>query len=288
MRRGLPGDIVFLSGKLFPIRTDLHYGDHKFVLSVSFYTMIYDRVSVMMGFQTIKGALSVFSQSSFQLRAHYFMWVLHGEWKLSDRYKQPSCKQTNEQINKLISPSSDIVWNADSPYKLDKPYGGKYSTLDAALEACVMAKGCTGVNFDGLLYTKCKGTKKSIAVGITSFTRGGKLVVNRGYTWDFKTGYKIVSGYYDGVTYRTASAAMNRCAGSYDCNGINKVGSNKFRLMTGITIKKQPGSSCYVQGSEYLEKIFKHTSKPVSDFTYREQVRNAVQKSPIKSIDIKN
>ena len=114
-----------------------------------------------------------------------------------------------------------------------------------------MAKGCTGVNFDGLLYQMCKGTTRTVAVGYTAFTRGGRLVVNRGYTWDYRTGCKIDSGYYDGVTYRTASDAMNRCAGSYDCNGITQEGAHRFRLMTGYKPKKQAGSNCYIQGSKY-------------------------------------
>ena len=144
------------------------------------------------------------------------------------------------------------MWNAVSPRKLDKPFGKQYKTLEETLEACVMAKGCTGVNHDGVHYQMCKGTTTSVAVGFTSFRKGGRLVANRGFTWDFRTGYEIDSEYYDSVTYRTVSDAMNKCAGTSDCNGINEEGTNRFRLMAGYQIKKKAGSNCYIQGSKYL------------------------------------
>ena len=149
------------------------------------------------------------------------------------------------------TPFPDIVWNVVSPRKLDKPYGKQYSTQEEALEACVMDKTCTGVNFDGLLYQMCKGTTRSVAVGYTCFTKGGQLHTYKGYTWDERKNCAISSDYYDGVTYRGISQAMVRCAGSHDCNGINYDGGNSFRLMTGYTPTTKAGSTCYIQGSEF-------------------------------------
>ena len=77
--------------------------------------MIYDDPGVVLGPDWSCGGVFVYSQSLFQPRAHYLLWVSHGERTLSDRYQQPSCKQTNKQTNKYSGHFLDVA-ETSSPY----------------------------------------------------------------------------------------------------------------------------------------------------------------------------
>lgn len=145
----------------------------------------------------------------------------------------------------------NYIFHVETPQACTGLYGSKFTTLADALDACVLAKTCKAVQYDGSKFQRAKSSSTKTSIGKACYVQGGKFVESDGYLWDHRPG-KSLTGYYNGVTYTTDTKAYSACAGSSDCVGVTQEGTKKYRLNTDETTKTAKGQSAYIQASAFV------------------------------------
>lgn len=93
---------------------------------------------------------------------------------------------------------SDIVFHVRSPKVCSNAFGGKYTSLSDALDACMTKKYCRAVNFDGSRFQLTRSSRNSVSVGRMCWIRGGKFIEANGYMFDIRMNMRL-TGYFNEV-----------------------------------------------------------------------------------------